>query len=259
MNAPIKYHGGKNGMAKQVIEQFPAKGSYDTYIEPFGGSFGVGFHIPEELIAPIEIYNDLEQNVYALFKVLTDEKKFLEFKKLCDCSYYNEQMRADFREQLKYNNGVEDVQRAFMFFYVNRTSHNGIGGFSMQKIVRRGMSKNVSDFLATVDGLEKVHQRLSHLTVLNRDGIQLMKENNSKNVFIYADPPYVLDTRGATRYTVDMDDNNQKEFLSVCIESKAKLLISGYDCEMYNTLLDNGFTKTNFETNNRTETLWKNY
>ena len=43
------------------------------------------------------------------------------------------------------------------------------------------------------------------------------------------------------------------------INSKAKLLISGYDNEKYNILLDNGFTKSNFTTNNRVETLWQNY
>lgn len=41
MNSIIRYFGGKNGMAKNILEYFPNKDSYDTYIEPFGGSFGV--------------------------------------------------------------------------------------------------------------------------------------------------------------------------------------------------------------------------
>lgn len=246
-------------MAKQIIAHFPEKGTYNTYIEPFGGSFGVGFRIPDDLIVPIEIYNDLEKNVYSLFKVLSDEEKFREFKRLCDCSYYNEELRSEYREELKNNPNIPDVNRAFMFFYVNRTSHNAIGGFSMQKVIRRNMAKNVSDFLSAIDGLYEVHQRLSHVTILNRDGIQLIKDNNAENVFIYADPPYVQSTRGNTRYKIDMDDEIQRKFLEVCIDSKAKILISGYDCEEYNVLLDNGFTKTSFETNNRIERLWKNY
>lgn len=246
-------------MANQISKQFPEKGTYNTYIEPFGGSFGVGFRIPDELIVPIEIYNDLEKNVYSLFKVLSDEDKFRQFKTLCDCSYYNEELRTRYKEQLKINHEIPDVERAFMFFYVNRTSHNGIGGFSMQKVVRRNMAKNVSDFLSAIDGLYEVHQRLSRVTILNRDGIQVMKDNNDENIFIYADPPYVHSTRGNTRYSIDMDNEIQKKFLEVCIESKSKILISGYDCKEYEVLLDNGFTKTSFDTNNRTETLWRNY
>lgn len=41
MNSPIRYFGGKNGMAKKILKYFPKEGSYKTYIEPFGGSFGV--------------------------------------------------------------------------------------------------------------------------------------------------------------------------------------------------------------------------
>ena len=86
MNSVIKYFGGKNGMFNNIIKQFPDKGSYDTYIEPFGGSFAIGFHTPDDMIAPIEIYNDLYNNVYSLFKVLTNDTLFYEFKKLCDLS-----------------------------------------------------------------------------------------------------------------------------------------------------------------------------
>lgn len=268
MNSCIKFFGGKNGMFKEILEYFPEKGSYDTYIEPFGGSFGIGFHIPEDEIAPIEIYNDLYDNVYSLFKVLSNESLFNEFKKLCDCTYYSEAMRADFKDKLK-DKCLTDLERAFYFFYVNRTSHNGIGGFSMNRVIRRNMAKSVSDYLSTVDRLPEIHQRLSKVMVLHRDGMKLMDEYSSPNVFIYADPPYVLSTRSsAERYVVDMTDEDQERFIDTCINSKAKLLISGYDSDLYKRLTDNGFEKIQFTVNTisgnrkpktKVETLWKNY
>ena len=268
MNSPVKWFGGKNSMFNNILAQFPEKGSYDTYIEPFGGSFGVGFHTPEDLIAPIEIYNDLYNNVYCLFKVLTDKELFEQFKALCDCSYYNEYLRQEFKEKLKEDN-LPELMRAYYFFYVNRSSHNGIGGFSMNRVVRRNMAKSVSDFMSTIDRLPEIHQRLSKVMVLRRDGMKLMDEYSSPNVFIYADPPYVLSTRSsAERYVVDMTDEQQQEFIETCLRSKAKLLVSGYDNELYNKLTDNGFTKLQFEVNTisgnrkpktKVETLWKNY
>lgn len=42
MNAPIKYFGGKGQMFNKIIEHFPDSSTYDTYIEPFGGSFSIG-------------------------------------------------------------------------------------------------------------------------------------------------------------------------------------------------------------------------
>jgi len=268
MNSVCRYFGGKGGMFNSILEHFPESGSYNTYIEPFGGSFSVGFHTPEDRIAPIEVYNDLEHNVYSLFKVLSDNDKFAEFKRLCDLTYYNEEMRSAFREELKSDN-LNDIERAFRFFYINRTSHNGIGGFSMNRVIRRNMAKSVSDYLSTVDNLEKVHQRLSKVMVLHRDGVELMKDWDSDNVFMYLDPPYVQSTRNSnTRYTVEMTDDEHEKFIDTCIESKAKLLISGYDNELYDRLTDNGFTKISFTVNTVTgtrepktkvETLWKNY
>lgn len=268
MNSVCRYFGGKNSMFNQIIRLFPDYGTYDTYIEPFGGSYAIGFHTPIGRIAPIEIYNDLYSNVYSLFKVLADDKLFKEFKRLCDLSYYNEEMRSVFKEDLK-RDDLTDLERAFRFFYVNRSSHNGIGGFSMNMVVRRNMAKSVSDYLSTVDRLQEIHQRLSKVMVYKRDAFELMEKYSRDNVFMYVDPPYVLSTRSsAERYAVDMTDEQQERLVDICIRSKAKLLISGYDCELYDKLVDNGFTKVSFTVNTidgarnpktKVESLWLNY
>lgn len=263
MNAPIKYFGGKGTMFKNIIEHFPNKGTYNTYIEPFGGSYSIGLKSPE---TEIEIYNDLEQNVYSLYKVLSDKELFNSFKEKCDLTIYSEDLRKEFKEKLKEDLSI--VDRAFYFFYVNRTSHNGIGGISLNTVVRRKMSKSVSDFLSAIDRLPELHHRLSKVIVLNRDGVELIKRYNFDNVFIYCDPPYEQSTRGATRYNIDMDNSLHEKFLDAVLNSNAKILISGYDCELYNKLTDNGYKKINFEVNTisgtrtpkiKVETLWKNY
>ena len=265
MNAPIKYFGGKNGMFSKIIPHFPDPSQYTTYIEPFGGSYAIGFHM--EHIPEIEIYNDLDENVYTLYKVIADKDMFMEFKSKCDIYPYSEQFRDEFRERLK-DRGISEVERAFYFFYVNRTSHNGIGGMSVNMVVRRGMAKSVSDYLSTVDKLVEFHQRMSHMVIMHRDGIALMNRYREYDrSFMYCDPPYAWDTRGETRYSVDMDNEMQQKFIDECINSKAKLLISGYDCDMYDQLTAAGFTKINFDINTVTgtrkktkvETLWKNY
>src|SRR5210317_1231914 len=98
MNSPIKYFGGKGGvLKKEILSYFPHKSEYDTYIEPFGGGASVLF--AKEPFGS-EIYNDLEENVHCLFKVLQDEDLFKEFKKLCDLSVYSRQIRKEFKEEL---------------------------------------------------------------------------------------------------------------------------------------------------------------
>ena len=70
MNAPIRYFGSKGGFYNKIIEHFPTE-PYDIYVEPYGGTYIVGLKKPE---VPIEVYNDLEQNVYSLYKVLGDKE-----------------------------------------------------------------------------------------------------------------------------------------------------------------------------------------
>lgn len=244
MKAPIKYFGGKGTMFNNIIEYFPPRHLYNTYIEPFGGSYSIGLmKDPVE----IEIYNDLDKNVYSLYKVLSDPDMFKVFKEKCDLVLYSEELRSEFKESLQ-RDDLSIVDRAFYFFYINRTSHNGVGGFSKNTYIRRGMSKSISDFLSSIDRLYELHNRLSRVIVTNTDGIKLLGKYNTTNVFFYCDPPYEQSTRTSTRYKVDMDRNDQIEFLNAVVESQAKILISGYECELYDeALCNNGFKKVSFE------------
>ena len=65
-----------------------------------------------------------------------------------------------------------------------------------------------------------------------------------------------------------ISDSADISFLDSVIESESKILISGYDCELYDRLTDNGFIKYQFEVktmdgnfNKKTklETIWRNY
>lgn len=263
MNAPIRYFGGKGTMFSNILEHFPDFNDIDTYIEPFGGSFSVGFKKP---IVANEIYNDLEKNVYSLYKVLGDIELFDQFKHRCDLQPFCEDFRDEYREMLRGELSLLD--RAYFYFMVNRMSFNGTGGFTANLVVRRGMSKSVSDFLSAIDKLPEVHQRLSRVIVMNSDGIELIKRYSKPNMFIYADPPYVQSTRTKVRYLVDMDDDIQNRFIDACIGNKSKILISGYDNELYRRLEENGFTKIEFtvtamggnmKPKEKVECLWKNY
>lgn len=264
MNAPIVYFGGKGNMWEHIVAHFPPP-KYDTYLEPFGGSFAVGLHKP--YTPTFEIYNDLERNVYTLYKVIKDAEAFADFARTVALTPYHEDEWRTARETLS-REDVTDVQRAVAFFIVNRMSHNGIGGFSVKGMERRGMEKVLSDYLSAVEGLEGLHRRLSRVCIYNRDGLELIEKYNTPNCLVYCDPPYEWSTRGTHRYAVDNDEEWHKRFVETCIRSHAKILISGYDCDTYAPLESHGFVKVQFDVKQmsgnytpltHTECLWKNY
>lgn len=269
MNSPIRYYGGKGTMFNEILKYFPDKNSYNTYIEPFGGSYSIGL---KKEPTKVEIYNDLEKNVYSLYKVLSDKQLFERFKERCDLAPYCDDIRKEYLLKLKGELSVED--RAFFFFYVNRISHNGTGGFSMNPIsakdgIRRNMSKVVSDYLSCIDRLPELHDRLSRLIVSNSDGVEIINRyKNETDVLIYCDPPYEQSTRTSARYSIDMNTEHHKRFLDAVIESKSMIIISGYDCDLYKILEENGFEKIHFQVNTidtkfnpktKIETLWRNF
>lgn len=265
-NSPIRYFGGKgNGLSKRLIDHFPDKYSELKYLEPFGGSAAVLFN---KEISPIEIYNDIEENVYSLFKVLSDNELFEEFKGKCDLTPYSKQIMEEFRDSLK-NDELSILDRAYKYFIVNRTAYNGTGGFSAAPTIRRNMSKSISDYLSTVDNLIDVHQRISKVVVHNTDALNLIKKYDEEDWFMYLDPPYHQSTRTSVRYKEDMGNDKQEDFLDTVISCKnAKILISGYDCVEYDRLVENGWTKISFEVKTQNtnrvgktkiETIWFNY
>lgn len=97
----------------------------------------------------------------------------------------------------------------------------------------------------------------------NRPAVEVIERFNYSNVFMYIDPPYVLGARAGKQYKHEMTDADHEELLKALLQSKAKIMISGYESEMYNDYL-NGWEKKQFAScaehgKPRTETVWMNY
>lgn len=232
--------------------------NYDIYVEGFGGGASLLFSKEQK---GMEVYNDLGENVYSLFKVLSDKVLFSQFKEKLDLSFYSEQLRYEYKQNLKGTLSVLD--RAYMFFYVNRTSFNAVGGFSVSSCVRRNMCKSVSDFLSAIDYLPKIHDRLSSVVIEHKDILDLLDKYDNENTFIYLDPPYCHSTRLSNqKYECEMSDSQHERMLNKCVKSKSKIMISGYDSDLYNDVLKN-WNKIMFNSPNAgskaVEVIWMNY
>lgn len=263
MKSPIVYFGGKGCMYKNIIKYFPE--DYKVYVEPFAGSAALFFH---KQPSPIEILNDIDMNIYSLYKVLQEDELFELFKAKCDKAIYSEAMRKQCKEILKTN--ASFVDKAFAFWYVNRTSVNGIGGFKIAtNVIRKGISKCVRDFLATIENLPQIHERLSNAIILCTDALKVIKSFlERKDAFLYLDPPYHQSTRSKARYKYDFNDKQHEELINLIMKSKCKILLSGYNNPLYEILDDNGWEKIMFQVNTqdgkrkpkiKTEVLWRNY
>lgn len=69
----------------------------------------------------------------------------------------------------------------------------------------------------------------------------------TKDIFIYADPPYEFSTRGSNRriYEHEMTVDDHEEFLTMAATVNCNLMISHYECNLYDTMLT-GWNKETF-------------
>lgn len=67
--------------------------------------------------------------------------------------------------------------------------------------------------------------------------VKLIQRFNYSKVLIYADPPYMLGTRHGKQYCCEMSDKDHEELLTVLLEHKGPVLISGYDSDLYHDRL----------------------
>lgn len=106
-------------------------------------------------------------------------------------------------------------------------------------------------------------ERLKGVQIEHKPAIELIKAVDHENVLIYADPPYVLSTRTRKQYRYEMTDQDHAELLETLCRSKAKVMLSGYECELYEDYLS-GWHKVQAPARAqnslpRTETLWINF
>ena len=105
--------------------------------------------------------------------------------------------------------------------------------------------------------------RLKNVQIENRPALDLIEKFNLENVLIYADPPYLLNTRGGKQYRYEMNNQDHLELLEALKRHRGYVILSGYPSEMYDRELC-GWCKIerksyNQNSDRRTEVLWCNF
>lgn len=256
MKSLLHYPGSKKRIASWVIENMPF---HHSYLEPY---FGGGAVLFEKFPSKIETVNDLDGDVVNFFRVIKNPDSREE---LIEWLAYTPYSRQVYDESFVVEPNTP-VEQAGYFAIRSMQSH----GFRLTE--KCGWKKDVHGREAAYavkywnelpEALAGMAVRLKQVQIENKPAIELIKAFNHANVLMYLDPPYVLSTRTRKQYRHEMSDDEHEEMLAEAIQSKAMIMISGYDCELYDRYLGE-WRKMQISAraqNNllRTETLWKNY
>lgn len=264
----LRWHGGKWKLAPWIISHFPP---HRVYVEPFGGAASV---LIRKTRTYAEIYNDLDDEVVGLFRVLRDRggaARLMEMLRLTPFA------RTEFREAYE---ATEDpversrrlIIRAFMGFGSNAHSSQQKGhrstGFRGNS--SRSGTTPATDWKNYPDALAALIDRLAAVVIENRDARLVMAQHDGPATLHYVDPPYLPETRArGNRYDLawrmyrhELSRDDHRDLLDFLCEVKGMVVLSGYPDALYDDLLG-GWKRV--ETNTfadgaraRVEVLWLN-
>ncbi len=214
----------------------------------------------------LETFNDLDGEIYNLFKVIRERPE--ELIRTLEATPWS---RQEYMESYERDFFIQsDVEMARLFLV---KMWQGIGSKTADRTGWRnnikGVNGNVARFHTSLPTeILEVSERLKCkngkiVQIENQDMFQLIERYNRENVLMYIDPPYVRSTRNNRIYKHEFTDDDHRRLLELCNKSKAKIVISGYDCPLYQDMLKswNHYTTqcTTESGKTKEESIWLNY
>lgn len=235
----LRYHGGKWRLAPWIISHFPP---HRVYVEPFGGAASVLLRKPRSYA---EVYNDLDDEVVTLFRVLRDPPQAARLIELVRLTPF---ARKDFEASYAPSDDPLErsrrlIVRAYMGF--GSDGHNGGTRTGFRANTNHSHTTPASDWRNLPEGLEKIVERLRGVVIEHRDAVEIMRQHDGPATLHYVDPPYLFGTRSpkarrnGERYHVyrhELTDVEHETLARHLHDLEGAVVLSGYPSALYERL-----------------------
>ncbi len=206
----------------------------------------------------IETINDIDGNIVNLFRVCRDYPE--ELAKAINLTPFS---RDEFIScNTPSNSPIEQARRTLVRYHQSFGTSNSSKN-SWRNVQTYGGPRCATMWNCLPEIIVNCCERLKEAQIENTDALTLIERYNDENTLIYCDPPYLLDLRKKNMYKHEMSDEQHIELLKVLKASKSKIILSGYDNDLYNSELSGWTTAEKTTTAQfgkvRTEKLWMNF
>lgn len=225
------WFGSKRIMAPQIVAEL---GPHKAYWEPFCGSMAVLLAKPK---SRLETVNDLHGDLINLARVVRDRdmaKDLYTRARLVFCS--DEELNSA-NDVIRRTEAPEnpDVARALAYLVTSWQGRNGECGLShsdrSKSLCVRWTNNGGAPgtrWHAAVRSIGVWHRRLKAVTVLRRDGFEILgKLADEADGAVYLDPPYLVKS---DKYVHDFADADHQRLADLARRFKhARVVVSYYD------------------------------
>jgi DNA adenine methylase len=210
MIGPLSYIGGKNRLAKAIIEIFP---EHTTYVEAFAGGAQVFFHKEP---SKVEVLNDRDGEIVNFFRV---------------CQAHHDELIRYFRYVLVGRKWFDllratdpatltDIQRAARFLYLLKTSFASLirhPTYHWHVVQPPGLNLERLPEL-----IENAHKRLERTQIECSSYEEILRRYDRAETLFYLDPPYW----GLELYRYNLTEDDFKVFEEHLRNLKGKFILS---------------------------------
>lgn len=237
MRSVFRYPGGKSKVQKKILSRAPD--NFCEYREPFVGGGGIFFGI--DSIGKQRWINDVHSGLMAVYRALRDRP--LEFIKMCKDipAHQPGEKEVSKKAGRKYNERLGKIfdsvrldincDQAFRYFFVNRTVWMGRVNYDIPSRLYYSVPEGW-DIVKT----DRLEQAATHLigTVISCGDYLPLLQTSGKDVWIYCDPPYVVNTnmtKQDQQYQHNFTLEDHEDFVDAVKECEHKVCISYDDCD----------------------------
>jgi DNA adenine methylase len=231
----LRYHGGKWLLAPWIISHFPP---HRIYVEPYGGAASVLLRKPR---CYSEVWNDLDQEVVNVFRVMRDPEMAAQLEKMLRLTPFS---RHEFDQCYEAaSSPVERARRTIIRSFMGFTSActaNYRTGFRAHS--HRSCTTPAHDWVNFPDFIKGFTARLSGVVLECRPALSILQQHDSPETLYYADPPYPRNTRylkdrpSLNCYAHEMSQDDHREMAEALKAVEGMVIVSGYRCGLYDEL-----------------------
>ena len=240
----LKWAGGKGQLIDKIEKFYPFDNKINKYAEPFIGGGAVLFDILNKFELEKIYISDVNFELLNCYKVikekvkeLINELKVFEDRFLVKVKEDRKEYYYAKREQfnkLKLENNNEEVKRAALMIFLNRTCFNGLYRVNKKGLFNVPMGDYKNPKIYDEENLINISKKLKNVDIIYGD-YKKSYDFIDKNTFVYFDPPYrpLNQTSSFTSYTeYTFEDKEQielSEYFKLLNKKGAKLLLSNSD------------------------------
>lgn len=230
----LRMQSSKFKVSEWVLSFFP---KHKIYVEPFGGCASV---LLNKSPSEIEVYNDLNKDLYNLFSILREPNKANALKIAIENTPFSRQeFNASFRNT---KDSIEKARRLFIRSQLNIFSDNKTFDIQNNNLVSTLDSWNQQPQI-----IEYASKRLKQTIVENKDAMDVIDLYDSPDTLFFIDYPFSAD-----QFSVQ-----EKLLIKKIIGLEGKVILCGWDNALYHDLLEGWMKKKRQQPGRtRSECLW---